>query len=244
MKKSEFTKRNEKKLKQMGKDSEFKKKSQDWFFHSLKHEYSYHFEWLGLPIIQYPQDIVAYQEIIWNVKPDLIIETGIARGGSLVLSASMLQLIGKGQVLGIDIDIKKENLKKIESHFLKKRIKMIQGSSIDENIIKQVKKIAKNKKKIMVVLDSNHTHQHVLNELENYSQFVKKGSYLIVFDTIIEDIPKKLTEKTSRPWKKGNSPKSAIKEFLKKNSRFKIDNMIDNKLQISVAPNGYLKCIN
>ena len=219
------------------------KKSQDWFLHSLKHEYSYHFEWLGLPIIQYPQDIIAYQEIIWNVKPDLIIETGIARGGSLVLSASMLQLIGKGQVLGIDIDIKKENLKKIESHFLKKRIKMIQGSSLDENVIKQVKKIAKNKKKIMVVLDSNHTHQHVLNELENYSQFVKKGSYLIVFDTIIEDIPKKLTEKTNRPWKKGNSPKSAIKEFLKKNSRFEIDNMIDNKLQISVAPNGYLKCI-
>ena len=243
MKISEFTKRNEEKLKEMGKDSEFKKKSQDWFLHSLKHEYSYHFEWLGLPIIQYPQDIVAYQEIIWNVKPDLIIETGIARGGSLVLSASMLQLIGKGQVLGIDIDIKKENLKKIETHFLKKRIKMIQGSSIDENVIKQVKKIAKNKKKIMVVLDSNHTHQHVLNELENYSQFVKKGSYLIVFDTIIEDIPKKLTEKTNRPWKKGNSPKSAIKEFLKKNSRFEIDNMIDNKLQISVAPNGYLKCI-
>jgi cephalosporin hydroxylase len=243
MKISEFTKKNKEKIKKMEKDSEFVKKSQDWFLHSLKHEYSYHFEWLGLPIIQYPQDIVAYQEIIWNVKPDLIIETGIARGGSLVLSASMLQLMGKGQVLGIDIDIRKENLKKIKSHFLNKRIKMIQGSSVDENIIKQVKKIVKNKKKIMVVLDSNHTHQHVLNELENYSQFVKKGSYLIVFDTIIEDIPKKLTEKTKRPWGKGNSPKSAIKEFLKKNSRFEIDNTIDNKLQISVAPNGYLKCI-
>jgi len=243
MKISEFTKRNEKIVKQMGKDNEFKKISQQWFLHSIKHEYSYHFEWLGLPIIQYPQDIVAYQEIIWKIKPDLIIETGIARGGSLILSASMLQLIGKGQVVGIDIDIRKENLKKIENHFLKKRIKMIQGSSIDEKIIKQVKKIAKNKKKIMVVLDSNHTHEHVLKELENYSQFVKKGCYLIVFDTIIEDIPQSIMKKTKRPWGKGNSPKSAVKEFLKKNSRFVIDNKIIDKLQISVAPDGYLKCI-
>lgn len=243
MKTSGFTKRNEKMIKQMGKDTKFIKKSHQWFLHSLKHEYSYHFEWLGLPIIQYPQDIMAYQEIIWDIKPDLIIETGIARGGSLVLSASMLQLIGKGQVLGIDVDIRKENLKKIETHFLKKRIKMIQGSSIDENIIKQVKKIAKNKKKIIVVLDSNHTHEHVLKELENYSQFVKKGCYLIVFDTIIEDIPQRITKKTRRSWGKGNSPKSAVKEFLKKNSRFVIDTKIDDKLQISVAPNGYLKCI-
>ena len=243
MKASEFTKRNEKIVKQMGKDNEFIKKSRQWLLHSIKHEYSYHFEWLGLPIIQYPQDIIAYQEIIWNVKPDLIIETGIARGGSLVLSASVLQLIGKGQVLGIDIDIKKENLKKIETHFLKKRIKMIQGSSIDKNIIKQVKKVAKNKKKIIVVLDSNHTHEHVLKELEYYSQFVKKGSYLIVFDTIIEDIPQRIIKKSKRPWGKGNNPKTAIKEFLKTNNRFKIDKEIENKLGITVAPKGYLKCI-
>ena len=243
MKASEFTKRNEKMVKQMGKDNEFIKKSRQWLFHSIKHEYSYHFEWLGLPIIQYPQDIIAYQEIIWNVKPDLIIETGIARGGSLILFASMLQLIGKGQVLGIDIDIKKENLKKIETHFLKKRIKMIQGSSIDKNIIKQVKEVAKNKKKILVVLDSNHTHEHVLKELEYYSQFVKKGSYLIVFDTLIEDIPQRIMKKSKRPWGKGNNPKTAIKEFLKTSNRFKIDKEIENKLGITVAPNGYLKCI-
>ena len=241
MKASEFTKRNEKMVKQMGKDNEFIKKSRQWLFHSIKHEYSYHFEWLGLPIIQYPQDIIAYQEIIWNVKPDLIIETGIARGGSLILFASMLQLIGKGQVLGIDIDIKKENLKKIETHFLKKRIKMIQGSSIDKNIIKQVKKVAKNKKKIIVVLDSNHTHEHVLKELEYYSQFVKKGSYLIVFDTLIEDIPQRIMKKSKRPWGKGNNPKTAIKEFLKTSNRFKIDKEIENKLLITVAPDGYLK---
>jgi len=238
-----FEKQNKKHIDTMSKDNEFRKISHRWFLHSVKHEYSYHFKWLGLPIIQYPQDIVAYQEIIWNIKPDLIIETGIARGGSLVLSASMLQLIGKGQVLGIDINIEKENLKNIKIHFLKKRIKMIQGSSTDENIIKQVKKIAKNKKKIIVVLDSNHTHDHVLKELESYSQFVKKGCYLIVFDTIIEDIPQKIAKMSKRPWGKGNSPRSAVNEFLKKNSRFVIDTKIDDKLQISVAPNGYLKCI-
>jgi len=241
MKISEFTKRNKEKIKKMQKDSEFIKKSQDWFLHSLKHEYSYHFEWLGLPIIQYPQDIVAYQEIIWNVKPDLIIETGIARGGSLVLSASILQLIGKGQVLGIDIDIRKENFEKIKSHALNKRIKMIQGSSIDENTIKQVKKIVKNKKRIVVVLDSNHTHEHVLKELELYSPLVSKNSYLIVLDTIIEDMPKKFF--INRSWGKGNNPKTAVWKFLKNNTRFKIDKEIENKLMISVAPDGYLKCI-
>ncbi len=243
MKISEFTERNKKNIIKMSKDKLLQKKSREWFLHSLKYEYSYHFEWLGLPIIQYPQDIVAFQEIIWKVKPDLIIETGIARGGSLILSASILQLIGKGQVLGIDIDIRKENLKKIKLHSLNKRIKTIQGSSIDANIIKQVKKIVKNKKRIVVVLDSNHTHDHVLKELENYSQFVKKGSYLIVFDTIIEDIPESIAKKSKKPWGKGNNPQSAVKEFLEKNSRFVIDTNIQNKLQISVAPNGYLKCI-
>ena len=240
---SEFVEKNAKNIELMGKDREFKKISRKWFVHSLKHEYSYHFEWLGFPIIQYPQDIIAYQEIIWNVKPDLIIETGIARGGSIIFSASMLQLIGKGQVLGIDIDIRKQNLKKIKNHVLKKRIKMIEGSSVDEKTTQQVKKIAKNKKKVLVVLDSNHKHEHVLKELEYYSQFVKKGSYLIVFDTIIEDIPKKIMKQSKRPWGKGNNPKSAVKEFLKKNSRFTVDTKIEKKLQISVAPNGYLKCI-
>ena len=243
MRTSSFDEKNQKNINQMSKDRELYRISKKWFLKSLEHEYSYHFKWLGLPIIQYPQDIIAYQEIIWKIKPDLIIETGIARGGSLIFSASMLQLIGKGQVLGIDIDIRKENLMKINNHFLKKRIKMVQGSSIDENTINKVKKIAKNKKKILVVLDSNHTHEHVIKELEQYSQFVRKGSYLVVFDTIIEDIPHKIMKKTGRTWGKGNSPKSAVMEFLSKNSRFVIDTEIDNKLQISVAPCGYLKCI-
>ena len=238
-----FEKRNKRFVDSMSKDPIIKKLSDKWLIACHKYEYSYHFTWLGLPIIQYPQDIIAIQEIIWKVKPDLVIETGIARGGSLLLSASILELIGHGTVLGIDVDIREFNKKNIKKSHLIKRIKMIQGSSIDENIIKQVKKIAKNKKKIIVVLDSNHAHEHVLKELENYSQFVKKGCYLIVFDTIIEDIPQRIAKKTKRSWGKGNSPKSAMKEFLKKNSRFIMDTKIDDKLQISVAPNGYLKCI-
>ncbi len=178
-----------------------------WFKKASKYEYSYHFNWLGRPIIQFPQDIIAMQEIIWGVKPDLIIETGIAHGGSLIFYASMLELIGSnGEVLGIDIDIRKHNRKEIESHPMFKRITMIEGSSIDKVIVKQVWDFAKEKKKVLVVLDSNHTHEHVLKELKLYSSLVAKDSYLIVFDTIIEDMPEKLF--SDRTWSKGNNPKN------------------------------------
>ncbi len=213
-----------------------------WFRKASKYEYSYHFNWLGRPIIQFPQDIIAMQEIIWRVKPDLIIETGIAHGGSLIFYASMLELLnGNGEVLGIDIDIRKHNRKEIESHSMFKRITMIEGSSIDKGIAKQVWDFAKEKKKVLVVLDSNHTHEHVLKELKLYSSLVAKDSYLIVFDTIIEDMPEKLF--SDRTWSKGNNPKTAVWEFLKINNRFKIDKKIENKLLITVAPDGYLKCI-
>ncbi len=225
----------------MAKSNSFKKLTKSWFESSVKFEYSYHFTWLGRPIIQYPQDIMALQEIIWKVKPDLIIETGIARGGSLMFSASILQLLGKGKVLGIDIKIRPENKKKIQQHFLWKRISMIEGSSIDKKTIDKVYKFAKGKKRVMVVLDSNHTHEHVLNELKAYSPLVSKNSYLVVFDTIIEDLPKKIESK--QPWSKGNNPKTALLEFLKHNKQFKIDKEIENKLMISVAPSGYLQKI-
>ena len=228
----------------MSKDLEFKKQSQKWFEKSLKYEYSYHFSWLGRPIIQYPQDILAIQEIIWKTKPDLIIETGIAHGGSLILSASMLELIGKGEVLGIDIDIRKHNKQEIEKHPMFKRITMIEGSSIDIKIIKKVQEFAKNRKKIMVILDSNHTHDHVLSELNAYSKLVKKGSYVIVFDTIISDIPNKYSKKLMNGnWNKKDNPKTAVHEFLKENKRFEIDHEVENKLLITVAPDGFLKCI-
>ena len=205
-------------------------------------KYSYNFSWMGRPIIQYPQDIIAMQEIIWEIKPDVIIETGIAHGGSLIYYASLLELIGNGEVLGIDIDIREHNRTEIEKHPMFKRIKMISGSSIDETIIEQVKKITQGKKTILVVLDSNHTHDHVLKELELYSPFVSAGSYIVVFDTIVEDLPEGYFSQ-SRPWSLGNNPKTAVNEFLQKNQQFVIDKVIDNKLLISVAPSGYLKRI-
>ena len=244
MNQKEFEKRNENFIKKLGKDTSLKRLSNKWMMDSSLYEYSYHFKWLGMPIIQFPQDIIALEEIIWEVKPDLIIETGIARGGSLIFSASMLQLLGKGTVLGIDIEIREENKEKILQHPLSKRIKMIQGSSIDANVIAKVKKIVKKFKKILVILDSNHSHEHVLNELKTYSKFVKKGSYVVVFDTRIDDIPKKYSKVLMKGnWSKGNNPKTAVHEFLKTNKKFEIDSRIENKLLITVAPDGFLKCV-
>ncbi len=219
--------------------------ARQFMLESIKPKYSYNFSWLGRPIIQYPQDIIAMQELIWQVKPDLIIETGIAHGGSLVFSASMLTLleisdfIGNGMVLGIDIDIREHNKIEIDKHPLANKIKMIQGSSIDETIIKQVKKFSEDYKNILLILDSNHTHNHVLAELNAYSHLVSKGSYCVVFDTIIENMPDNIYP--DRPWGKGNNPKTAIREFLKFNPEFEIDKNIDNKILITVAPDGYLK---
>lgn len=206
---------------------------------SNKAKYSYNFSWMGRPIIQYPQDMIAMQEILWELKPDLIIETGIAHGGSLIYYASILELIGKGEVLGIDIDIRDHNRSEIEKHSMYKRIKMIQGSAIDESIVEQVKTHTKDKSTILVCLDSNHTHEHVLRELKLYSPFVTVGSYLVVFDTIVEDLPNDMYP--DKPWDVGNNPKTAVHEFLKSNRDFEINKDIDNKLLISVAPDGYLK---
>jgi cephalosporin hydroxylase len=204
-------------------------------------KYTYNFTWMGRPIIQYPQDILAVQEIIWQIKPDLVIETGIAHGGSLIFYASMLELIGGGQVLGIDVDIRQHNRVEIEQHPMFKRITMIEGSSIDSEIVKQVYGFAKDKSKILVVLDSNHTHDHVLKELEIYSSLVTKDSYLVVFDTVVEDLPEDFFQ--NRPWGKGNNPKTAVKEFLRSSDRFEVDKNLESKLLITVAPDGYLKCI-
>jgi len=214
----------------------------DWICRTARFKYTYNFSWLGRPIIQFPQDIIAMQEIIWQVKPELIIETGIAHGGGLIFYASMLELIGgDGLVLGIDIDIREHNRIEIEKHPMFKRITMIQGSSTDEDVVKQVYDLARGRKPVLVALDSNHTHAHVLRELQLYSPLVTKGSYLVVFDTIIEDMPDDFFP--NRPWRKGNNPKTAVWEFLKTNDRFEIDKDIENKLLITVAPDGYLLCI-
>ncbi len=226
----------------MAADAHVASLARDFFNATCRFDYSYNFSWLGRPIIQFPQDIVAMQEIIWQVKPDLIFETGIAHGGSLVFSASMLELIGgEGIVLGVDIDIRAHNRVEIENHPMAKRIKMIQGSSVDEAVAQKVYEIARGRKRIMVMLDSNHTHDHVSKELQLYSRLVTKGSYLVVFDTVVEDMPAGFFP--DRPWGKGNNPKTAVREFLKTNRRFEIDREIENKLLITVAPSGYLKCI-
>jgi cephalosporin hydroxylase len=205
---------------------------------SNRDKYSYNFSWMGRPIIQYPQDMIAMQELIWAIQPDLIIETGIAHGGSLIYYASLLELIGKGTVLGIDIDIREHNRREIEAHPMAKRIEMLQGSAIDETLVAEVARRAEGKQTVMVCLDSNHTHDHVLRELQLYAPFTTVGSYCVVFDTIVEDMPRGAYD---RPWDVGNNPKTAVWEYLKTNDDFEIDRSIDNKLLISVAPEGYLK---
>jgi len=216
--------------------------SKTFMENTIRNKYSYNFSWMGRPIIQYPQDIIAMQEIIWNLKPDLIIETGIAHGGSLIFYASMLELLGgKGKVLGIDIDIREHNRREIETHPMFKHITMIEGSSIDDRVIEQVRKFANGKKRVLVCLDSLHTHDHVLRELEAYTPMVSLGSYCVVFDTIVEDMPDEYSH--DRPWGKGNNPKTAVWKFLKGNDRFVIDKEIENKLLISTCPDGYLKCV-
>lgn len=238
----DFNRRNQYMIERMGSNRVLRELSWRWYEHASRYEYSYHFTWLGRPIIQYPQDIIAMQEIIWQVKPELIIETGIAHGGGLIFYASMLELIGgHGQVLGIDIEIRPHNRRALEEHPMFKRITMIEGSSTDPEVVREVYRLAQGKNPIMVILDSLHTHEHVLRELQLYSPLVTKGSYLIVFDTVIEDLPEDLWP--DRPWGKGNNPKTAVWEFLKTNDRFIIDKEIESKLLITAAPEGYLKCI-
>ena len=234
---------------------------------SIAAKYSYNFTWLSRPVIQYPQDMVAMQELIWRVKPDLIVETGIAHGGSLVLSASMLALLDyceavesgkpldpratRRRVLGIDIDIRPHNRAAIEQHPLAHRIDMIQGSSIAAEIIAQVHAYARGYQRILVCLDSNHTHEHVLAELEAYAPLVSPDSYCVAFDTVVEDLPDAMFP--DRPWGQGDNPKTAVREYLRRIRaegrraadgsplEFEIDKTMDNKLLITVAPDGYLK---
>ncbi|MEM0952920.1 MAG: cephalosporin hydroxylase family protein [Pseudomonadota bacterium] len=234
---------------------------------SIGARYSYNFDWMGRPIIQYPQDIVAMQELVWSVQPDLIIECGVAHGGSLILSASLLALneLGaaavsqetvnpkspKSKVIGIDIDIRSHNRSAIEQHPLSSYIELIQGSSIDSSVVEQVKEAAKGFKRTLVCLDSNHTHEHVLAELEAYAPLTSKGSYCVVFDTIIEDLPEELYP--DRPWAVGDNPKTAVASYLRRLEetamvaadgeplQLAVDQYMEDKLQVTVAPGGYLK---
>lgn len=228
-------------IKKMVSDEKLKSLALKLLIDSQNYNYTYNFNWLGRPIIQLPQDIAALQEIIWKVKPDLIVETGIAHGGGLIFYASMLELIGKGNVLGIDIDIRDHNQREIETHPMYKRIKMIQGSSVNEDVAANVAEMARGRK-TMIILDSLHTHDHVLEELNLYSNLVSVGSYLVVFDTVVEYMPKNFFK--NRPWGQGNNPATAVAAFLKTNNNFIADMEIENKLLITSAPGGYLKRIS
>jgi len=242
---NEIEKFNSDKKKNIDKQFDKRKLGIDFIKQTVGTQYSYNFSWLGRPIIQYPQDMVAMQEVIWSVKPDMIIETGIAHGGSLIFSASILMLlegcgeIENGQVLGIDIDIKEHNKELIKTHPMNKKITMFEGSSISDEMIERVHDFAKQGKKILIFLDSNHTHDHVLAELKAYASLTSVGSYCCVFDTVIEDLPE--DSFPNKPWDKGDNPKTAVWEFLKENDEFVIDKDIENKILITVAPDGYLK---
>lgn len=240
----------------LGADPTLPKESYDWMLKvGTIGRYTYNFRWLGRPIIQYPQDMVAMQELVWQIRPDLIIETGIAHGGSLIFSASLLAILdmteaiesavvfdpakSKRKVLGIDIDIRAHNREAIESHPMASRIQMVEGSSIASDVIHLVHQVANDHDRILVCLDSNHAHDHVVAELEAYASLTSIGSYCVVFDTLIEDIPKEMF--ADRPWGPGNNPKTAVREYLKSHPEFEIDEAIQNKLLITVAPDGYLK---
>jgi cephalosporin hydroxylase len=238
----DFEGRKREAIRGLGADSEMRALTRRWFDRSCQHRYSYHFSWLGRPIIQYPQDIVATQEILWAVQPDVVIETGIAHGGSLILSASILELMrGDGIVIGIDIDIRPHNRAAIEAHPLFDRIRLVEGSSTDPEVVARVREICAGRTRAVVLLDSMHTHEHVLEELELYSPFVCAGSYLVVYDTVIEQMPADAFP--DRPWGPGNNPMTAVREFLAHNDRFAIDEELEQKLQITVAPSGFLKCV-
>jgi cephalosporin hydroxylase len=239
---TDFEARNARLTEAMATDPDLRRLTRAWFDRVSTYEYSYHFTWLGLPIIQFPQDILAVQEIAWRVRPDVIIETGIARGGSLILSASLLELLGgDGRVIGIDIDIRAPNRRAIESHPLARRITMIEGSSTDAAVVEHVRRLVSGASRVLVLLDSNHTHEHVLQELRLYSPLVTPGSYVIVFDTIIESMP--VDAFPERPWGRGDNPATAVQAFLAENDRFVVDEDIDRKLLISVSPGGYLQCV-
>lgn len=253
----EFKSKGKAEIERQGQDQTLKKRGVEWLVHAAESNYGHHFEWLGRPIIQLPQDIVGAQQILWKVQPDLIIETGIARGGSLILYASLLELIAQcggaqdAKVLGIDVDIRSHNKTAILEHPMAKRIEMIEGSSVSEDVIAQVRKIAAEHKRILVCLDSNHTHEHVLQELKLYAPLVSTGSYCIVFDTAIEDMPDGWFK--DRPWGRGNNAKTAVHQYLGElksgkilsndnlTLQFEIDKEIENLLLITVAPDGYLR---
>lgn len=239
-KKEEFLKEVRENIAMLRSDEDVQALSRIWLREITRYKYAYNFSWMGRPIIQFPQDMVALQELFWNTRPDLVVETGVAHGGSIIYYASLLELLGNdGKVIGVDIDIREHNRLEIEKHPMYKNIELIQGSSVDSDVFEQVAAHAEGKQSVLVVLDSNHTHDHVLQELKLYSRLVTPGNYIVVFDTLIEDMPDDLMG--DRPWGRGNNPKTAVNAFLQDNNEFEIDKDIEAKILITVAPDGFLR---
>lgn len=251
----QFSQERKERLAAYAQDKPLQQLSRQWLQESMAKKYVYNFDWMGRPIIQYPQDMVAIQELVWRVRPDLIIETGIAHGGSLILSASMLAMLdmcdaieagttidprtSKRKVIGLDIDIRAHNRAAIEAHPMASRIQMFQGSSIDPAVVQQVRAAAQGYKKVLVFLDSMHTHDHVLGELDAYATLVTPGSYCVVFDTFVDDMPPKFF--ADRPWDVGNNPKTAVRAWLPKHPEFEVDAEMEQRLLVTVAPHGFLR---
>jgi cephalosporin hydroxylase len=237
-----FARESEDDIRRMVADDDIRRKTLEWICATAKYKYTYHFTWMGRPTIQFPQDLFAIQEIIWRVRPELVVETGVAHGGSLIFYASMLELLGgEGIAIGVDIEIRPHNRRAIEGHPLAKRVRLVEGSSTDLAVAEEVTRLAGSRRRALVILDSHHEHTHVLRELELYSPMVTVGSYVVVCDTIVDDMPAEFF--ANRPWGPGNNPKTAVKAFLGTTDRFTIDKAMEEKLLLTVAPDGYLKCI-
>lgn len=213
-------------------------------FHAVdRYDYSYLWTWMGVPIIQLPADVMATQEAIWAVKPDVIVETGIARGGSVLFMASILELIGKGRVIGVDVEIRPHNRDSIERHPMSRRVTLIEGSSTDPDTLAEVRAQIPAGASVMVVLDSDHSHDHVLAELRSYGPLVTKESYLVVADTILGHLDSEQTPRNrSKQWLRGNEPLSALRAFLAETDRFEVDPVLNGKLVLTSSPGGYLRC--
>lgn len=251
----QFQQEREERLQAYGADRAFNELSRAWLQETMQRKYVYNFDWMGRPIIQYPQDMAAVQELIWSVRPDVVVETGIAHGGSLVLSASMLALldmtdaieagctldprVSARKVIGVDIDIRPHNRAAIEAHPMASRIRMVQGSSVAPEVVQQVRELVGDARTVMVFLDSMHTHDHVLSELQAYASMVTPGSYCVVFDTFVEDMPQKFFN--DRPWDVGNNPKTAVRQWLAGQPDFEQDPDWQRKLMVTVAPEGFLR---
>ena len=229
-------------IRAMAADPDVRRAALDLMAATLRYRYSYNFSWLGRPVIQFPPDVLAMQEIVWATRPRRIVETGIAHGGSLVLSASLLELMGgDGRVIGVDVDIREHNRRALEAHPLAGRVDLVQGSSTDPAVVADVRRLVGDAAPVLVVLDSMHTHRHVLDELHAYAPLVTEGSYVVVFDTVIEDLPEDAYP--DRPWGRGNSPKTAVHAFLSTTDRFVLDKDLEARLLFTAAPDGFLRCV-